>query len=209
MRRKKKSYLGFFCKSTFKDFLDVQTRIHDMCRIKRKSIDSNSIVWPAVMKSLTFYSSIKKRAFVCLISIKVTVKGERYIKENKLMWETIRSLLISNFHTREITSLRLDMMYYPSIKKRASVFLINIFEFRISIPKKLHPTVRHDVGTEFKLFKTPFLKFPYPIKSNKSDAQEKKSHILVTSASQPFLYFILLSTEAHYVDSSCSAIVMF
>ena len=180
-----------------------------MCRIKRKSIDSNSVVWPAVMKSLTFYSSIKKRAFVCLISIKVTVKGERYIKENKLMWETISSLLISNFHTREITSLRLDMMYYPSIKKRASVFLINIFEFRISIPKKLHPTVRHDVGTEFKLFKTPFLKFPYPIKSNKSDVQEKKSHILVTSASQPFLYFILLSTEAHYVDSSCSAIVMF
>ena len=209
MRRKKKSYLGFFCKSTFKDFLDVQTRIHDMCRIKRKSIDSNSVVWPAVMKSLTFYSSIKKRAFVFLISIKVTVKGERYIKENNLMWETISSLLISNFYTREITSLRLDMMYYPSIKKRASVFLINIFEFRISIPKKLHPTARHDVGTEFKLFKTPFLKFPYPIKSNKSDAQEKKSHILVTSASQPFLYFILLSTEAHYVDSSCSAIVMF
>ena len=209
MRRKKKSYLGCFCKSTFKDFLDVQTRIHDMCRIKRKSIDSNSVVWPAVMKSLTFYSSIKKRAFVFLISIKVTVKGERYIKENNLMWETISSLLISNFYTREITSLRLDMMYYPSIKKRASVFLINIFEFRISIPKKLHPTARHDVGTEFKLFKTPFLKFPYPIKSNKSDAQEKKSHILVTSASQPFLYFILLSTEAHYVDSSCSAIVIF
>ena len=191
MRRKKKSYLGCFCKSTFKDFLDVQTRIHDMCRIKRKSIDSNSVVWPAVMKSLTFYSSIKKRAFVFLISIKVTVKGECYIKENKLMWETISSLLISNFHTREITSLRLDMMYYPSIKKRASVFLINIFEFRISIPKKLHPTARHDVGTEFKLFKTPFLKFPYPIKSNKSDAQEKKSHILVTSASQLFLHFIL------------------
>ena len=69
------------------------------------------------------------------------------------------------------------MMYYPSIKKRASVFLINIFEFRISIPKKLHPTARHDVGTEFKLFKTPFLKFPYPIKSNKSDAQEKKKGI--------------------------------
>ena len=191
MRRKKKSYLGCFCKSTFKDFLDVQTRIHDMCRIKRKSIDSNSVVWPAVMKSLTFYSSIKKRAFVFLISIKVTVKGECYIKENKLMWETISSLLISNFHTREITSLRLDMMYYPSIKKRASVFLINIFEFRISIPKKLHPTAGHDVGTEFKLFKTPFLKFPYPIKSNKSDAQEKKSHIFVTSASQLFLYFIL------------------
>ena len=191
MRRKKKSYLGCFCKSTFKDFLDVQTRIHDMCRIKRKSIDSNSVVWPAVMKTLTFYSSIKKRAFVFLISIKVTVKGECYIKENKLMWETISSLLISNFHTREITSLRLDMMYYPSIKKRASVFLINIFEFRISIPKKLHPTARHDVGTEFKLFKTPFLKFPYPIKSNKSDAQEKKSHILVTSASQLFLHFIL------------------
>ena len=209
MRRKKKSYLGYFCKSTFKDFLDVQTRIHDMCRIKRKSIDSNSVVWPAVMKSLTFYSSIKKRAFVFLISIKVTVKGERYIKDNKLMWERISSLLISNFHTREITSLRLDMMYYSLIKKRAFVFLINIFEFRISIPKKLHPTARHDVGTEFKLFKTPFLKFPYPIKSNKSDAQEKKSHILVTSASQPFLYFILLSTEAHYVDSSCSAIVMF
>ena len=209
MRRKKKSYLGCFYKSTFKDFLDVQTRIHDMCRIKRKSIDSNSVVWPAVMKSLTFYSSIKKRAFVFLISIKVTVKGERNIKENNLMWEKISSLLISNFHTREITSLRLDMMYYPSIKKRASVFLINIFEFRISIPKKLHPTARHDVGTEFKLFKTPFLKFPYPIKSNKSDAQDKKSHILVTSASQPFLYFILLSTEAHYVDSSCSAIVMF
>ena len=55
-----------------------------MCRIKRKSIDSNSVVWPAVMKSLTFYSSIKKRAFVFLISIKVTVKGERYIKENNL-----------------------------------------------------------------------------------------------------------------------------
>ena len=209
MRRKKKSYLGCFCKSTFKDFLDVQTRIHDMCRIKRKSIDSNSVVWPAVMKSLTFYSSIKKRALVFLISIKVTVKGERHIKENNLMWETISSLLISNFHTREITSLRLDMMYYPSIKKRASVFLINIFEFRISIPKKLHSTARHDVGTEFNLFKTPFPKFPYPIKSNKSDAQDKKSHILVTSASQPFLYFILLSTEAHYVDSSCSAIVMF
>ena len=149
MRRKKKSYLGYFCKSTFKDFLDVQTRIHDMCRIKRKSIDSNSVVWPAVMKSLTFYSSIKKRAFVFLVSIKVTVKGERYIKVNKLMWETISSLLISNFQTREITSLRLDMMYYSSIKKRASVFLINIFEFRISIPKKLHPTARHDVGTEF------------------------------------------------------------
>ena len=149
MRRKKKSYLGYFCKSTFKDFLDVQTRIHDMCRIKRKSIDSNSVVWPAVMKSLTFYSSIKKRAFVFLISIKVTVKGERYIKEYKFMWETISSLLISNFHTREITSLRLDMMYYSSIKKRASIFLINIFEFRISIPKKLHPTARHDVGTEF------------------------------------------------------------
>ena len=44
-----------------------------MCRIKRKSIDSNSVVWPVVMKSLTFYSSIKKRAFVFLISIKVTV----------------------------------------------------------------------------------------------------------------------------------------
>ena len=126
------------------------------------------------MKSLIFYSSIKKRAFVCLISIKVTVKGEGHIKENNLMWETISSLLISNFYNREITSLRLDMMYYPSIKKRASVFLINIFEFRVSIPKKLHPTARHDVGTEFKLFKTPFLKFPYPIKSNKSDAQEKK-----------------------------------
>ena len=174
MRRKKKSYLGYFCKSTFKDFLDVQTRIHDMCRIKRKSIDSNGVVWPAVMKSLTFYSSIKKKAFVCLISIKVTVKGERNIKENKLMWERISSLLISNFHTREITSLRLDMMYYSLIKKRASVFLINIFEFRISIPKKLHLTARHDVGTEFKLFKTPFLKFPYPIKSSKSDVQEKK-----------------------------------
>ena len=131
MRRKKKSYLGFFCKSTFKDFLDVQTRIHDMCRIKRKSIDSNSVVWPAVMKSLTFYSSIKKRAFVCLISIKVTVKGERYIKENKLMWERTSSLLISNFHTREITSLRLDMMYYPSIKKELPYFslMFSNFEF--------------------------------------------------------------------------------
>ena len=156
-----------------------------------------------------FIPQWKKMAFVCLSSIKVTVKGERCIKENKLMWERISSLLISNFHTREITSLRLDMMYYSLIKKRAFVFLINIFEFRISIPEKLHPTAGHDVGTEFKLFKTPFLKFPYPIKSNKSDAQEKKSHILVTSASQPFLYFILLSTEAHYVDSSCSAIVMF
>ena len=102
-----------------------------MCRIKRKSIDSNSVVWPAVMKSLTFYSSIKKRAFVCLISIKVTVKGERYIKENKLMWERTSSLLISNFHTREITSLRLDMMYYPSIKKELPYFslMFSNFEF--------------------------------------------------------------------------------
>ena len=34
-----------------------ETRIHDMCRIKRKSIDSNSVAWPAVMNTLTSYSS--------------------------------------------------------------------------------------------------------------------------------------------------------
>ena len=38
---------------------------------------------------------------------------------------------------------------------------------------------------------------------------KKKNHILIDLCKSTFLYFNLLSTEARYVDSSCSVVVMF
>ena len=101
-----------------------------------------------------------------------------------------------------VNSLSLSWRKIPEGQKP----LINS-EFPYQRP--LHSTARHAVGTEFKPFKTPFLKFPYLIKWNKSDAQEKKNHILTDLCKSTFFYFNLLSTEARYVGSSCSVVVIF
>ena len=66
-----------------------------------------------MIKTLIFYSSNEKRAFVFLISIKVTDEDERYIKENILM----RKL--------EITVERANLEALND-ETRAFVFLIRI-----------------------------------------------------------------------------------
>ena len=56
-----------------------------------------------------------------------------------------------------VNSLSLSLRKTPEGQKP----LIN-YEFPYQ--RQLHSTARHAVGTEFKLIKIPFLKFPYLIK---------------------------------------------
>ena len=82
-------------------------------------------------KDFDIYSSNEKRAFVFLISIKFTDEDERYIKENILMRETIKSTpALNNLSFQlsrqlEITVERanLEALYDET---RAFVFLIRI-----------------------------------------------------------------------------------
>ena len=100
-----------------------ETRIHDMCRIKRKSIDSNSVVWPAVMKTLTSYSSNEQRAFVFLISIQresIDVGDDQLYFSSKLfILQLSRQLEV----TLERTNLLQKRIYTD---EKAFVFLTSI-----------------------------------------------------------------------------------